>query len=140
MNNAVGKNGEPLRNFTCKICLKTVYDPRICASGCQNGIFCTLCLAHEQKKNGDTSCPNCKQKCNFKELGNLLISIMNEQKVKCTKTNCSAEGTFFKYNDFVNQHVKACSNNKVECPICKVEQVPELDMFIHFTKCSQVIE
>ena len=51
VNSAVGKNGQPLRNFTCSICCKTLYKPRLCGSGCSNGVFCELCLAQDQKLN-----------------------------------------------------------------------------------------
>lgn len=63
------------------------------------------------------------------------MSVLGELKVQCSKANCSSPGTTMTYDDFVNKHVDACLNKKVECPICKSEPVSSADVELHYMNC-----
>lgn len=64
---------------------------------------------------------------------------MGELKVQCSKMNCSSQGETMTYDDFVNKHVNACLDKKVECPICKSEPVSLADVELHYMNCQLVI-
>ena len=139
VNAAVGKNGQPLRNFTCSICQKTLYKPKLCGFGCPNGVYCSVCLDKNQIKDQPQTCPSCNCITVFKEFGSLLSSVMGELKVSCTKADCSAPGTTMTYHEFVTSHIDNCLNKKIECPICKKEQISITNMDSHYLKCDLVI-
>ena len=101
INNAVDASKVAPAEFACKLCFKTVFEPKICL-GCNEALFCKLCLdEHLENSEVGPQCPACEKGEGFDMPNEELMLKLSETHVQCIAEGCCKLELMMKYRDFV---------------------------------------
>ena len=159
LNNIRVNDKDILEEWTCGICFKLVYEPKICTN-CGN-TYCNECIQKFlNSRNYQYTCPLKCSNARIRDLGIKEKKYINKIKLRCKYNGCNQ---FICYTDYKNhlekckyriyhcdnkpckkegyynqmeEHAKNCKYRIVRCKLCN-QTFKSIDTDSHFDHCPQ---
>lgn len=116
----------------CSVCQVDAGSVTICKLGHR---ICSQCFDNNYEKF--THCPECRNKKGSKDLAGFTVAggkrILQDSSFGCTAKGCTWSGSY----DQLGDHIKSCTDNKVNCPYKCDKQFTPREFDEHKKNCSK---